>query len=303
MLTLAILIFSYTLVYQNLPLNPIEMKPIGITSEPITTINHGFTPVFEENLRFNHNNISYFIEPSCSNTRTSAMKEAFQIFQKKMGVISFYEVDYKEADILVGCSEDFIEIGEDIFVAGEGGPTEIINTTIFKIIQKGKVILYEKHNCELPVVELHELCHVFGFDHSLNPKNIMYNTSNCDQKITQDMIDLIKKLYSIKPLPDARITELSAVKKGRYVDFNITVSNDGLTDIDDIDLTLVANEKEIYTVHLNYIGIGYMKTLSATNIRLPSTNIKTIDFIIDYDSQIEELNEENNLIQMTISNL
>lgn len=220
-----------------------------------------------------------------------------------MEVISFYKVSSKEADILVGCSENFIELGEDIFVAGEGGPVEIINTTTFKIIQKGKILLYENHHCERPVVEIHELSHVFGFDHILNPQNIMYNTSNCDQKITQDMIDIIKKLYSIKPLPDARISELSAVKKGRYIDFNITVSNDGLTEIDKISLTLVADGKEIDTISLDYIGIGYIKTLSATNVRLPSMNIETIDFVIDYESKVEELNEENNIIQMTIPNL
>jgi len=303
MFTLAMLIFSYTVLYQNLPREPIEMKATEIISETVTKINYGITPVFDKNLRFNHNNISYFIEASCSNVRKSAMIEAFQIFQEKMEVISFYKVSSKEADILVGCSENFIELEENIFVAGEGGPVEIINSTIFKIIQKGKIILYEDHYCEQPIVEIHELCHVFGFDHSLNPENIMYNTSNCNQKITQDMIEIIKQLYSIKPLPDARISELSAVKKGRYIDFNITVSNDGLTEIDEISLTLVADGKEIDTISLNYIGIGYMKTLSATNIRLPSMNIETIDFIIDYESKVEELNEENNIIQMTISNL
>lgn len=303
MLTLAILIFSYTLVYQNLPLNPIEMKPIGITSEPIATINHRFTPVFEENLRFNHNNISYFIEPSCSNTRTSAMKEAFQIFQEKMEVISFHEIAYKEADILVGCSENFIGLGENLFAAGEGGPAEIINTTHFKIIQKGKIHLYEDPRCERPVVEIHELCHVFGFDHTPDLKNIMYNTSKCDQKISQDMIDFIKKLYSIKPLPDARISKLSAVKKGRYLDFNITVLNEGLTEMEELSLTLVANNNTIDRINLDYIVIGYIKTLSTTNLRLPSINIKTINFILDHESKIEELNEENNVVQMTLSSL
>ncbi len=300
MFILATLIFSYSLICQNLPQAPIEMKPIETTSEPITTINYGPPPVFEENLRFDHNNISYFIEPSCSNIRTSSMKEALQIFQEKMEIISFHEIANKKADILVGCSENFIELGENIFVAGEGGPTKIMNTTNFKIIKEGKILLYEDSRCERPVVEIHELCHVFGFDHTLNPNEIMYNISNCDQKITQDMIDLIKKLYSIKPLPDAKISKLSAVKKGRYLDFNITVLNEGLTEIEDISLTLIAKRDVIETLNLNYIDVGYTRTLSATNIKLPSMNIETIDFVLDYESKVEELNEENNVIQMTI---
>ena len=302
-LILALLIFSYTLIYQNLPQAPIEMKPHEIISEPITTINHGLAQVFEENLRFNHNNISYFIEPSCSNIQTASMKKAFQIFHEKMRIISFYEIDYKNADILVGCSEDFIELGDNFFAAGEGGPSKIIDTTNFKIIQEGEIFLYKNSRCERPVVEIHELCHVFGFDHTSNPDDIMYNISNCDQKITQDMIEFIKELYSIEPLPDAKISKLLAVKKGRYLDFNITVSNEGLTEVEDLSLTLIAKGETIETINLDHIGVGYTKTLSATNIKLPSMNLETIDFILDYESKIKELNEENNVIQMTIPSL
>ena len=165
MIVLAILIFSYTLIYQNLPIGYIEMKATETIPEPPITIDYGTTPVFTENLRFDHNNISYFIEPSCSNIRASAMKEAFKTFQEKTEIISFYEIANKDADILVGCSENFIELGENLFVAGEGGPVEIINTTYFKIIQKGKIILYEDPRCERPVVEIHELCHVVHANH------------------------------------------------------------------------------------------------------------------------------------------
>lgn len=303
MIVLAALIFSYALIYQNLPLNPVEMKTTGIIPEPVTIINYGSPPVFAENLRFNHKNISYFIEPSCSDIRVSAMKEAFRIFQNKMGIISFYEINYPEADISVGCSDNFIKLGENIFRAGEAGPSKIINTTNFNIIQKGKILLYEDPKCERPVVEIHELGHVFGFDHTSNPRGIMYNLSYCNQKITPGMVDLIKKLYSIKPLPDAKISELSAVKKGRYLDFNITVVNEGLRKIDNIDLTLFANGEKIKTIYLDGIPIGYTKTLSATNIKLPSMDIKTVDFILDNESKVEELNEENNAIQMVVPSL
>ncbi len=279
------------------------MKVVDEAPKPLEIINYGTTPVFSQNLRFNHNNISYFIEPSCSNIRASAMREAFQIFQEKMEIISFYETANKEADILIGCSDDFIELEENLFVAGEGGPSEIINTTNFKIIKEGKISLYKDPRCERPVVEIHELSHVFGFDHTPNTKSIMYNTSNCDQEITQDMVDLIQKLYSIKPLPDARISELSSIKRGRYLDFNITISNDGLTEMEDLSLTLITNGKEIETINIDYIGCGYINSLQATNVRLPSTNIDTIDFVLDYKSEIEELNEDNNAITMTILNL
>ena len=298
----AMLVFSLMFMYQNLPQAPIEMKRGGIIPEDIAIIAYGTTPVFIKNLRFNHNHISYFIEAGCSEIRENAMIEAFGIFEDEMDLISFYEVENKiEADISVGCSDDYIELGENLFVAGEGGPSKIINTSIFKLIEKGKISLYNDPQCDYPIVELHELSHVFGFDHSDNPSNIMYNVSRCDQRITDDMIELIDKLYSIEPLADALISELTAVKKGRYLDFNITILNEGLIGIDSINLTVVAGGKEIQLIDLGELDVGYGRTLKATNVKLPSINVEKVDFILDADNIVRELNEENNFIQMIIS--
>jgi len=298
---LAALVFSIGLLYDELPREPVELTSDIEDFEPAQVIDYGATPVFSERLRFNHNNISFNIEETCSETRTASMREAFQIFEEEMGIISFYEVSINGADISVGCSNEFIALGEDLFAAGEGGPVNITNTSNFKTIQKGKIFLYEDQRCELPAVELHELLHVFGFDHSLDPKNIMYNISRCDQRISQDMIDLINELYLIKPLPDARISELGAIKRGKYLDFNVTVLNEGLLEIEDISLTLLSNEKVIDTIPLGGMGIGFGRTLRATNLKLPSLSINTIDFVVDYESVVEELDENNNLVQMTVS--
>ena len=63
---------------------------------------------------------------------------------------------------------------------------------------------------------------------------------------------------------------------------------------------IVANEKKIQTMSLGNIDIGYGRTLKAKNIRLSSKNIEKIDFIIDEENNIKELNEDNNFIQMII---
>jgi len=300
LIVLSALIFLIVWLYDELPQDPVELTSDIKDSEPIQIINYGATPVFSERLRFNHNNISFFIKDSCSNIRATSMRKAFQIFHEKMAIISFYEVGDNSADISVGCSDDFIELGDNLFAAGEGGPVNITNTSNFKTIHKGKIFLYEDPRCERPIVEIHELLHVFGFDHIDNPKSLMYNISRCDQKITQDMVDLINELYSIKPLPDARISELTAVKRGKYLDFNITVLNEGLLAIKNISLTLLSSGEIINTIPLEGIGIGFGRTLRATNQRLFSRSISTIDFVIDYESIVEELDEENNIIQMTV---
>ena len=138
-IVLSTLAFSIAWLYSELPKEPVELTSNIKDSELAQVIDYGATPVFSERLRFNHNNISFNIEESCSDIRATSMREAFQIFHEKMGIISFYEVGINGADISVGCSDKFIELGENLFAAGEGGPVNITNTSNFKTIQKGKI--------------------------------------------------------------------------------------------------------------------------------------------------------------------
>ena len=291
--------FSVTYVYQNVPGDAVALERSSVVPEPVALIEYGAVPVFSENLRFNHNDISYFIDGGCNRVRRDAMVEAFGIFSERMGIISFYEVQ-RDADIDVGCSDDYISVGERLFAAGEGGPSRIINTSFFKTIEKGKIVLYDEPRCDSPNVELHELGHVFGFDHSPDPKNIMYNVSRCDQMISDDMFNLIFELYSVEPLADASIRDVEAVTKGRYLDFNISVLNEGLLGIDDINLTIFADGEEVQVMELGEIGIGYGRTLKATNVRLPSVGVEKIDFVVDNEDGVRELFENNNDVEMSV---
>ena len=292
-------IAGFTL-YENLPQSPIYLNEDEIVPDEVAIIKYGATPVFAENLRFNHNNISYLIESSCSETRRNSMLEAFEIFEKEMEIINFYEVN-NEADIEVGCSDDYISVGENLFAAGEGGPSRIINTSGFKVIEKGKIWLYDDQRCDYPIVELHELLHVFGFDHTENPSSIMYNTSKCNQKMTSDMIQLIRELYSIEPRADILIENLTAVKKGKYLDFNITVLNEGLLDAENVTLTLIADGEEFQNINMKELGVGYGRNLEVTNSKLPSLKSEEIIFALDYNNLIEEFSESNNIRKMIVS--
>jgi len=118
--------------------------------------------------------------------------------------------------------------------------------------------------------------------------------------MSQDMINLMVKLYSIEPLPDALITNLSAIKKGIYLDFNITVLNEGLTGIDNIQLTVNSGNKEISVLNLGEIDVGYGRTLRVGNLKLPSRSVERIEFIIDADNSVRELNKKNNIVVMVV---
>ncbi|MFH1452241.1 MAG: matrixin family metalloprotease [archaeon] len=295
---LIVLLIGY--LYLNVPHDPVSLEVTNKYEDYTINIDYGKTPVFMKNLRFNHDDISFFIEPTCPADRKNSMRKAFEIFHNQMKIISFYELTNEDADILVGCSDDYIKIGETHFAAGEGGPSEIINTTNFKIIEKGKISLYKKSSCDYPIVEIHELCHVFGFDHTDNPLSAMYPVTDCNQRLTPDMVEIINELYSIESLPDARIKDIVAVKKGKYLDFNISVINEGLIDIENISLTIFSEEEKIDEFSLGEIKIGYSRSLIVTNVKLPSNNIEFIEFYVDYENKVRELDKENNFVKMSV---
>jgi hypothetical protein len=285
------------LIYENIPHSPVQLSSelAELSEEPVYL---STTPVFEENLRFDHNEITYFIKDSCSPSRTASMTKAFNILEKEVKEISFKALKSDEADITVMCSDRFVPVGGNYYAAGEGGPSRIIKLGKYNIIEKGVIYLYKDSVCEYPNVELHELLHVFGFDHSDNPKNIMYNKSSCDQRISDDIIKILRDLYSIEPLPDAVITNLSAVKKGRYLDFNITVVNQGFKGFGNLSLVVVSDDKIIETFYLGELERGFARTLRTVNIKMPSSSVDVVDFYVDYENAVRELDETNNHVRM-----
>ncbi len=299
MFAIVLMFVALFVSYQNLPAEPVSLIYDNPQDNFNPIIKYSATPVFADNMRFNHNDISFSIGSSCSKARRNSMIEAFVLFQEKMPIISFYEVG-GTADIYIECSDEEVELSGDYFAAGEGGPSRVINTSNFKIIEEGKVLLYRDTQCTFPLVELHELFHVFGFDHSVNPRSIMYNVSSCDQRITQDIIDLVNELYSVEPLPDAVVGEISAVKKGKYLDFNITVLNEGLIGLGNMELFVVVEGEEIQSFSLGKIDVGFGRVIKAENIKLPSRNVEVIDFIIDVKNTVRELNKENNAVRMMV---
>ncbi len=299
---LILILLSSGFIYKNIPIEPIDFIMEKFDSGPKEIINYENVPVFMENLRFDDKNISFFIGESCDEDRKSTMISAFEIFENEIGIISFYESYGEDPDIRVTCSDESIKTGDKTFKAGEGGPSKVINTSNFKIIGEGIINLYKKSECITPVVEIHEISHVFGFDHSLNPKSILHNVSECDQKITPDMSELIRNLYSVEPLPDAVIKNLTAIKRKRYVDFNLTVFNEGLVDISNISLTVVSKKGELEEFFLNEIKVGEGRTIKMSNLRLPfGSRIDSLEFFIDYKNSLEELNENNNYAKMNLA--
>lgn len=296
---LTILVGVY-FIYENIPGEPIKLEKVFIEEKNFKPIYiEDGAPVFMENLRFTEEKISYYIEPTCPEKRKQRMIYAFNIVENYTEMIEFYSFDSHDADILVGCSKDYREVGDKMFIAGEGGPSEIINTSLFKVITEGKIMLYRESNCDYPVVEIHELMHVLGFDHVDDEMSVMYNVSDCDQRITSQMIDRLNALYAIKALPDLYFEDVWAIKKGRYLDFNVSVRNQGLENAENVNLSIYSEGDLIESFELNDIPIGTGRILYIQNLRLDSRSSEKIGFIIDSENKIDEITKKNNFVELS----
>ena len=83
------------------------------------------------------------------------------------------------------------------------------------------------------------------------------------------------------------------------LDFNISILNEGLVGIDSINLTIFADKEKIDVVELGNIDIGYGRTLKVENMKLGGVS-ESVEFVLDAEGRIRELNKENNVVEMTL---
>ena len=246
---------------------------------------------FHENMRFPEKTISYSIEKSCSIQKKSDMRWAFDIIEYET-ILEFYELPV-EGQIIVEC-ENKNRVEEGLFIAGEGGPTNITKGENFNVILGGQILLIRDSDCEKPNVAIHELLHVLGFNHSENENNIMYPVSQCKQTIGEEIPAEINRLYEIPSFPDLIVRNVDAETHGRYVDLNISVFNDGLKVSNNPELIIFADDKEIKRIQLNDLEIGTGLSLELTNLFLSKFTVDKIEIVVE--SSDSELSLENNQI-------
>jgi len=249
---------------------------------------------FYENMRYSGSDISYRIQ-DCPLKKSDDMKTAFEIIESQT-LLNFYPVIANE-EISVTC-ENKARVEGVLFVAGEGGPVNIIQSEPFNVIHKGSVLLIRESKCENPNIGIHELLHALGFDHSTNPDNIMYEVSKCNQEIGQDTINLLNWLYSFPSQPDLSFENASASMKGRYLDVSVTIKNNGLKESENTKIIIYADNKPLKEIELSSLEIGHGRIITLTNIFVLQRDIDELEFFINSD--FEELNKDNNRITLEI---
>jgi hypothetical protein len=249
---------------------------------------------FYPNMRFPSPEISYKIY-ECGLQKQNDMMKAFEIVSGKTSLV-FNEVENGE-EVSVTCSEE-VKMDEGLFIAGEGGPTKIIQTDLFNVILSGKVLLIKDSECSTPNVAIHELLHVLGFDHSENPNNIMYYMSKCGQTIGDDTVELINKLYATPGYADLTFGNVSASVRGTYLDAEINVKNNGLVFSEETEIFIYADGKLVKTLDLKPLDVGAGLKFDLKNAWIKKRNPDTLEFVIGSD--FEELDKGNNELVLDV---
>jgi hypothetical protein len=274
------------------------IEDLNYEVEPIDKFPEGM--MYYPNMRFSDKKITYSIESDCDGEFSASIISAFNILSEK-STLSF--VPSTNPEITASCFEKAESEDEKYQVIGEGGPDFIIKSGKYNIIHNGTINLYRKESCDLPITSLHEILHVLGFKHSSYNQSIMFNITNCAQKIDDEIIDELNKLYSEPSLPDLTFREVSAKRTGKYLDFNVTIANIGLSDSSDFSIIIIdENEKKVYEKSMESLKSGSGISIFASNIPV-SYSGKEIRFIIDKENKIEELDKSNNLIILTAEDI
>lgn len=315
---------SLYLLYENLPFgeeqrlvvkNPQDniseengKKAASNGSEELLSYSANERMQFYPDMRFSRLPILYLISNECTEEKVEQIQRAMEIISSETGILfvqSGYNIAFADSsgnyiDIMCSDIKDKEIRSKEYYVAGEGGPREIVNTSLFNVIIKGEILLLRESQCPDPIVSMHEILHALGFGHSSNQLSIMYNISDCRQKLTKDITDELKRLYSIESLPDLYFKDINATKAGRHLSFDVEIKNRGLISSENTTLSIyVADEKiESFDIDLIEIGAGIM--LKVSNLRLPARNTNEIRFVIDAGNKIRELSEENNIAILSV---
>lgn len=250
---------------------------------------------FYPNMRYRDKKIAFQVSNACSQKNREDFIKATNILATKTG-LNFYQS--AKPEITVVCSQISPKPEQkNYFIAGEGGPSEIINATRYAIILSGQISLYRTEKCDNPQIALHELLHALGFNHTNDKNSIMYPVTDCEQKLDDYIINEIKNLYSQESAGDLLIETVTANKTGRYLNFEITIENNGLQDISSSSISVIAKGEKIKTFDTENLNVGAKKKLSVTNLQIPR-NIEEITF--QAETSESEITKSNNQVTLSI---
>lgn len=138
-------------IYLFMPFNSIEFFSNSGNSNFSLNSSIPSEMQFYPNLRYPYSNISYEIDASlCTIKKQDDMTRAFGIIQN-ITILNFYKAD-SEPEILITC-DDKVVVQKDYFVAGEGGPVNIIQSGELNVITEEKFFFSRNQTARIRMLQ------------------------------------------------------------------------------------------------------------------------------------------------------
>lgn len=140
-------------------------------------------------LHFPNKTITFSMKGAEAPLKRKRMYEALEELENLIGEFNFVEINnYEQANIKIE-----FPIANNLNTIGEGGPT--VNSK--KEITEGKInIIKIADDCDYHGTEMHELLHVFGFDHRDWGIMYEYNDKCYNLQNSPEYIEHLKFIYS-----------------------------------------------------------------------------------------------------------
>ncbi len=297
----------------------IELNTPALQSSSATQFTLPKEPMPEVTLRWNHFPLTVYIDTDFIKQNpgyVNDFRQALELWESSTNnLISFLVVSSSDADISTEWVPNLKEKSLDTL-----GNTDIkfVNASGYGLIQNADIQLLTKTNSkdlselDMTNLALHEIGHAIGLHHSDNENDIMYPSltipSKEIKKISNEEIQKLQEIYSVKSKPDLRIVEVNVSKtmvkrfaKTFYlVNISMVMENIGLTDADASQMKINADSNKVKQEVLPALPIGNKLSIIIGNV-LVENDFGTIEIILDPDSAIEELNEGNNVVVLNVS--
>jgi len=170
---------------------PLYKRPDWVDSPPRWNLS---TPTQEKNPKWYTNNLTYTFQGNCTKTHIEKTGEAFAYLLNNTNTsLTFKEVySYECPDIKIDCLNitDLEEttIGLSTF--------SYYNESEYTIIVGSEINLtIGDQLCPKPNLQLHEILHVFGFDHTGDGSDIMYKRYGCMQTLKDGLKNDLAQIY------------------------------------------------------------------------------------------------------------
>lgn len=270
-----------------------------------------------ETLRWNHFPLTVYIDTSFLDDDSYAtdFRKAMENWEiSTNNLISFQEVN-KNADITVRWVSK-LKIGSTDAL----GDTKIqfVNVSNIMLIQNAHIELLTKsgtrklNSNDMINLALHEIGHALGLSHSNDEESIMYPVlsvpSNQVKQISDHEIKTLEEIYSIPAQADLRVIEVNATKATikrftktlHLLNISLIIENVGIKDAASSVLLIKADNTEIKRESLPNISVGNKMNIIYGNL-LIEHDFSTLEVLLDPDNVIDELNEENNIVRLSIT--